>query len=42
MWRRGRWMIPAKHKLQFAADDRAERQITEVLKWVIASKLFDY
>ena len=23
-------------------DDKAERQITEVLKWVIASKLFDY
>jgi iron(III) transport system substrate-binding protein len=33
---------PAKHKLQFAPDDQAERQITEVLKWVIASKLFDY
>ena len=33
---------PGKYKLQFAADDRAERQITEVLKWVIASKLFDY
>jgi iron(III) transport system substrate-binding protein len=33
---------PAKHKLQFAPDDAAERQITEVLKWVIASKLFDY
>jgi iron(III) transport system substrate-binding protein len=33
---------PAKHKLQFAGDDKAERQITEVLKWVIASKLFDY
>jgi iron(III) transport system substrate-binding protein len=33
---------PTKHKLQFFADDRAERQITEVLKWVIASKLFDY
>jgi len=32
----------AKHKLQFQGDDRAERQITEVLKWVIASKLFDY
>jgi hypothetical protein len=23
-------------------DDKTERQITEVLKWVIASKLFDY
>src|SRR5437867_3391686 len=33
---------PAKHKLQYAGDDKAERQITEVLKWVIASKLFDY
>jgi len=33
---------PGKHKLQFAGDDAAERQITEVLKWVIASKLFDY
>ena len=33
---------PGKHKLQFQGDDRAERQITEVLKWVIASKLFDY
>ena len=33
---------PAKHRLQFTGDDRAERQITEVLKWVIASKLFDY
>lgn len=33
---------PGKHKLQFVGDDKAERQITEVLKWVIASKLFDY
>ena len=33
---------PTKHKLQFAGDDRAERQITDVLKWVIASRLFDY
>jgi len=33
---------PAKFKLQFAGDDKAERQITEVLKWVIGSKLFDY
>ena len=33
---------PTKFKLQFAGDDKAERQITEVLKWVIASKLFDY
>jgi iron(III) transport system substrate-binding protein len=33
---------PAKHKLQYVPDDKAERQITEVLKWVIASKLFDY
>jgi ABC-type Fe3+ transport system substrate-binding protein len=33
---------PSKFKMQFAGDDRAERQITEVLKWVIASKLFDY
>jgi iron(III) transport system substrate-binding protein len=33
---------PATHKIQFQGDDRAERQITEVLKWVIASKLFDY
>jgi iron(III) transport system substrate-binding protein len=32
----------ATHKLQFAGDDKAERQIAEVLKWVIASKLFDY
>jgi iron(III) transport system substrate-binding protein len=33
---------PSKFKMQFAGDDKAERQITEVLKWVIASKLFDY
>jgi iron(III) transport system substrate-binding protein len=33
---------PSKHKLQYAGDDVAERKITEVLKWVIASKLFDY
>jgi len=33
---------PAKHKLQYAGDDKAEKQISEVLKWVIASKLFDY
>ena len=33
---------PAKHKLQYVPDDKTERQITEVLKWVIASKLFDY
>jgi ABC-type Fe3+ transport system substrate-binding protein len=33
---------PARHKLQYVSDDAAERQITEVLKWVIASKLFDY
>jgi iron(III) transport system substrate-binding protein len=33
---------PAKHKLQYAGNDQAERQITEVLKWVQASKLFDY
>jgi iron(III) transport system substrate-binding protein len=33
---------PSKHKLQFNGDDQAERRITEVLKWVIASKLFDY
>ena len=33
---------PTKHKLQYAGNDQAERQITEVLKWVIASKLFDY
>jgi len=33
---------PSKFKLQYAGDDKAERQITEVLKWVIASKLFDY
>ena len=33
---------PAKNKLQYVPDDRAEHQITEVLKWVIASKLFDY
>lgn len=32
----------ATHKLQFTGDDKAERQIAEVLKWVIASKLFDY
>src|SRR5207247_6119819 len=31
-----------EHKLQFAADDRAERPITEGLQWGIASKLFDY
>jgi hypothetical protein len=33
---------PSKHKLQFNGDDQAERRISEVLKWVIASKLFDY
>src|SRR4030095_6023110 len=33
---------PSKFKMQFVGDDKAERQITEVLKWVIASKLFDY
>jgi iron(III) transport system substrate-binding protein len=33
---------PARHKLQYVSDDTAEHQITEVLKWVIASKLFDY
>jgi len=32
----------SKHKLQYMPDDKAERQITEVLKWVISSKLFDY
>jgi hypothetical protein len=33
---------PAKHKLQYAGNDQAERQITEVLKWVQTSKLLDY
>jgi iron(III) transport system substrate-binding protein len=33
---------PSKFKLQYAGDDKAERQISEVLKWVTASKLFDY
>ena len=33
---------PQDPQLQYSGDDRAERQITEVLKWVIASKLFDY
>jgi len=35
------WRILSKFKLQFAGDDKAERRITEVLKWVITSKLVD-
>src|SRR5262249_55859690 len=33
---------PGNTKLQYAGNDQAERQITEVLKWVVSSKLFDY
>ena len=33
---------PTRHKLQYLPDDKTERRVTEELKWVIASKLFDY
>jgi iron(III) transport system substrate-binding protein len=33
---------PTRHKLQYVPDDRSERKVTDELKWVIASKLFDY
>jgi iron(III) transport system substrate-binding protein len=33
---------PTKHKMQYGPDDKSERKVTEELKWVIGSKLFDY